>query len=321
MVGRPAGAVVRSACGRQTLSLQHVRRAVRTMERFVNRDMHMAVTHRFQDMTWPEVNDAVERGVIPLLPVGTVEQHGHHLPVKIDNWTSTEICEEAAKRSDGRITVMPSVSYGYTSHVMDFPGTITIHHETFIRYVLDILKSLACQGFKKIIMVNGHGSNMNPLELAARRAMVETDAWVGIGAWWHFMAADPEFMSTWRESEVPGGCAHAGEAETSLALFFDDDMVKMDLAKDQITWTNQQKSKYHWNDLWATGPVRMDGWTSTYTTDGTQGQPTLATAEKGRRIFEESVNNIVEFAGEFAAREMPARVDHHGSPPTVPLPG
>ena len=281
----------------------------------------MAVTHRFQDMTWPEVNEAVTRGVIPLLPVGTVEQHGHHLPVKIDNWTSTEICEEAAKRSNGRIMVMPSVSYGYTSHVMDFPGTVTIHHETFIRYVVDILKSLAYQGFKKIIMVNGHGSNINPLELAARRAMLESDAWVGIGGWWHFMAADPDFMSTWRESEFPGGCAHAGEAETSLALYFDPDMVYMDRAKDQITETNQRKSKYHWVDLWATGPVRMDGWTSTYTTDGTQGTPSLATADKGRRIFEESVNNIVEYAEEFAAREMCPRVDHHVTPPTFSPPG
>ena len=203
------------------------------------------------------------------------------------------------------------MSYGYTSHVMDFPGTVTIHHETFIRYVVDILKSLAYQGFKKIIMVNGHGSNINPLELAARRAMLESDAWVGIGGWWHFMAADPDFMSTWRESDFPGGCAHAGEAETSLALFFDPDMVYMDRAKDQVTETNQRKSKYHWVDLWASGPVRMDGWTSTYTTDGTQGTPSLATADKGRRIFEESVNNIVEYAEEFATREMCPRVDHH----------
>ena len=201
----------------------------------------MAITYRFHDMTWPEVKKAVELGVIPLLPVGTVEQHGHHLPIKVDNWTSTEIGEEVAKRSNGRVMVMPSVSYGYTSHVMDFPGTVTIHHETFIRYVVDILKSLAYQGFKKIIVLNGHGSNVNPLELAARRTMLETDAWVSFGTWWHFTAADPEFMSTWRESEMPGGCGHAGEAETSLALFLDADLVKMDLAKDQITETNRRK--------------------------------------------------------------------------------
>ena len=82
---------------------------------------------RFEDLTWPEVNDAVEAGRIPVLPVGTIEQHGPHLPLKIDRWTSTSIVDEAARRSNGLLLAMPPVSYGYTSHVMDFPGSMTIH--------------------------------------------------------------------------------------------------------------------------------------------------------------------------------------------------
>lgn len=67
-----------------------------------------------------------------------------------------------------KVLVLPTIAYGYTGHVMDFPGTINTHWETFIKQVLDVTKSLAYHGFKKIILLNGHGSNMPNLDLAAR---------------------------------------------------------------------------------------------------------------------------------------------------------
>ena len=276
---------------------------------------------RYEDLTWPEVNEAVEVGRIPILPVGAIEQHGPHLPLKIDRWESTSIAEEAARRSPARLLVMPPVAYGYASHVMDFPGTITIHHETFIRYVVDIVKSLAFHGFKRIMILNGHGSNQNPLELAGRRAMLETDAWVGMASWWNMTQADPGFMDKWRESAFPGGCAHAGEAETSVALHLDKDSVRMDLAENCEIDMNLQKSKFHWIDLFASGPVKMDSWTSTYADIGTMGEAADATAEKGEMLFEEAVSNVIEFAEEFAARKFLPRTDHHSTPPTIPPPG
>ena len=72
--------------------------------------------------------------------------------------------------------VLPIVAYGYTGHVMDFPGTINNDFEHFMHHVLDITKSLAYHGFKKIILLNGHGSNMPNLDLVARRTNLETDA-------------------------------------------------------------------------------------------------------------------------------------------------
>ena len=281
----------------------------------------MLTNYRFEDMTWPEVNAAVEAGKIPVIPIGTTEQHGPHLPLKIDRWTSTSICDEAAKRAPNRLTVLPPIAYGYTSHVMDFPGTITIHHETFIRYVVDVLKSLAYHGFKKIIMINGHGSNQNPLEIAGRRAMRESDAWGAMAGWWFLSDANSGFQDTWRDSPFPGGAAHAGEMETALALHLDPDAVKMDLAVDQVIDHNKQESKYHWVDLFAAGPIRMDSWTSTYTPDGTMGNPSMATADKGKAVFEETVTNLIEFAEEFADREFLPRTDHHQSPPTMDPPG
>ncbi|MBI4220074.1 MAG: creatininase family protein [Chloroflexi bacterium] len=281
----------------------------------------MAFTSRFEDLTWPEVNEAVSRVMIPVLPVGTMEQHGPHLPIKMDRWTATEVVNEAARRHPERLLAMPPVAYGYTTHVMDFPGSITINHETFIRYMVDILKSLAYHGFRRIIIVNGHGSNVPPLDLAARRAILESDAMVAMTSWWSLTAANPQYMKKWRKSHFPGGCAHACEAETSMALHLDRSLVQMDKAKDTEIEINAVKSKYHWVDLWAAGPVQVTGWTSTYTENGTAGEPTLATKAKGRKLFEEAVKNLIEFSEEFVSRKYRPRTDHHLTKPTMQVPG
>src|SRR3990172_4707223 len=130
--------------------------------------------YRYEDLTWPEVNDAVEAGKIPVLPVGSIEQHGPHLPLKTDWLCATAVCEEAVKQNQDLLLLMPTVFYGYTRHVMDFPGTINIQYNHFTEYCLDITKSLAYHGFKKMILVNGHGSNGPLAEMVGRRTNLET---------------------------------------------------------------------------------------------------------------------------------------------------
>ena len=102
--------------------------------------------YQFDELTWPEVNEAVEMGKIPIIPTGAVEQHGHHLPLKVDHLCANAVATEAARLKAEFALVLPPVSYGYVHHVMDFPGSINIHHEHFIQYVLGITKSLAYHG-------------------------------------------------------------------------------------------------------------------------------------------------------------------------------
>ena len=128
-----------------------------------------ATEYRYEKLTWPEINDAVEMGKVCVVPCGSVEQHGPHLPLDVDIVCPQGIAYGAGKEVPDRLLVLPPVWWGYTAHVMDFPGTVNTHYETFIRLVLDITKSLAYHGFKKIILLNGHGSNMPNLDLAARR--------------------------------------------------------------------------------------------------------------------------------------------------------
>tara|TARA_B100001971_G_C18037076_1_gene455612 strand:- start:178 stop:828 length:651 start_codon:yes stop_codon:yes gene_type:complete len=216
---------------------------------------------------------------------------------------------------------MPAVAYGYTTHVMDFPGSVTIHPETFIRYIVDILKSLAYHGFSRIIVINGHGSNIPPLDLACRRVNMETDANVALTSWWGLTVTDPEFMETWRESQIPGGCAHSGEAETSVALHLDRSLIQMDKALKEEIKFHEHSSPYQWVDLWSAGPVSVTSWTSEYTDSGICGDAVLATPEKGKVLFNEAVKNLIEWSNEFYSREVMTRKDHHTVQPLSDLPG
>ncbi len=95
-----------------------------------------ATEYRYQKLTWPEINEAVQMEKICILPCGAVEQHGDHLPLDVDLMCPGSIAEGCGQALPEKVLVLPIVAYGYTGHVMDFPGTINTHYETFIKQVL-----------------------------------------------------------------------------------------------------------------------------------------------------------------------------------------
>ena len=95
----------------------------------------------------------------------------------------------------------------------------------------------------------------------------------------------------------------------------------MTQAENHLTWTNRQKSKFEYTDLFGSGPVSISTWTSTYTDKGICGAAAMATKEKGEIIFDEAVGNLIEWADEFHARQYQPRVDHHTRTPTTEVPG
>lgn len=276
--------------------------------------------HRYEKLTWEEIVDAIAARKIPIVPTGAVEQHGPHLPLDVDMLLSTSVALEAGRRNPGKILVLPSVSYGYTGHVMDFPGTINIHYSHFIEHVLDICKSLAYHGFKKMLLLNGHGSNMPNLDLVARRCNLETDAECGYAGWWSFLRADPKFLPGWRESAFPGGIAHACELETSMYLHIAPEDVRKDKIRNGQISFNEDKSKFRYVDLYGSGPVEVTSWTASYSDSGVLGEAELATAEKGKAAFEEAVTRLCEFIDEWYDKPAPTRKENHAQEPTMPMP-
>ena len=276
--------------------------------------------YRYEKLTWPEINDAVDLGKVCIVPCGAVEQHGHHLPLDVDLVCPTGIANGAGKLIPDKMLVLPIVAYGYTGHVMDFPGTINSHYTHFMEHVLDITKSLAYHGFKKIMLLNGHGSNMPNLDLVARRTCLETDAECVRTGWWQLLSVDKEFLPSWRESKFPGGCAHAGELETSLYMYLDGDNVRTDKIKNGTISFNEEDSPFHYVDLLEQGPATVVSWTSSYSESGVLGEAELASAEKGKRAYDEAVKQLVRFVSWFKDRPKDERRDFHRHPPTIPTP-
>ena len=279
-----------------------------------------ATEYRYEKLTWPEINDAVDLGKVCLIPCGAVEQHGPHLPLDVDIVCPQGIAYGAGRLVADKLLVLPPIWYGYTGHVVDFPGTINTHYDTFIRGVLDVTKSLAYHGFKKIVLFNGHGSNMPNLDLVARRTNLETDAECLVCAWWNLLTVDKEFLPRWRESKFPGGCSHACELETSLYLYLDGDNVRKDQIEGGTIRFNEENNPFNWVDLFGAGPATAVTWTSSYSDTGVLGAADLATAEKGRVAYDEAVEQLVRFVTWWKDRPKDVRKDFHRRKPTMPTP-
>ncbi len=286
----------------------------------MSQPIRAATEWRYEKLTWPEINEAVALEKVCILPCGSVEQHGPHLPLDVDIVCPQGIAQGAGRTAPGELLVLPTVNYGYMGHVMDFPGTVNVDFEHYIHMMLDLTKSLAFHGFKKVVLLNGHGSNMPNLDLVARRHNLETDGECVLIAWWDLLKTDPAFLPSWRESKFPGGCSHACELETSLYLYLDEENVRKDLIKSEFSSLVTEGSDFLWGDLLGKGPASLISWTSSYSQTGVIGDPEKATREKGQRAYEEAVKQLVRFCTWFRTRPLDPRGDKHTTPPTMPMP-
>lgn len=254
-------------------------------------------------MTWPEIKQAVKEERVAIVPIGTIEDHGLHLPVDTDNMICSEVCEEAAKRIPDKVVLLPLVPYGINEHHFDFPGAIDIPGDCYIRFLLGITRSLAYHGFKRIILINAHGSNKDYVSIAARRTVLESG--VLCVATTPMMLMGNKNIKKIRQSE-PGGISHAGELETAIYLYRYPELVKMDKAKKEY---GLQESEFYGWDKENNSVVFMDWW-SNVSKFGVVGDPTVATAENGKVFFDLAVNQFVKFIGEFKTWKIKERTDH-----------
>lgn len=260
--------------------------------------------HLYRTLTWTEVRERAEQGAVIVIPVAAIEQHGYHLPIDTDNVLVEHVTEEAARRSDGLILTAPMIHYGFNEHNMGFPGTINVRETVFIDFVYDVAHSFVRQGFDRIVYVNGHGSNQMLCNLAARRIVNTTRALAGAVAHW---ALAREAVDQFRESEYPGGMAHACEFETSMYMYLKPELVEKD--KMVPRETPSRLSRFLYDDLFGSGPVHMVNRWSRVTETGVEGDPLLATPEKGKAFAECAISNLVAFAREFRKLEVAPDVD------------
>jgi len=196
-------------------------------------------------MRWPEIDKVLKKPNVVILPIGSTEQHGRHLPVNFDAYCVTYLAEQAARRvteeHDIHVLVAPTIPYGEAEGGPPFekplPGTITISLDTVIKLVENVVHSLVIQGFKNILVLNGHWQNTPPIAVALRKVNIEfKDAGLGLYATNTFLLA-PE---AWAEISKGGreDQGHAGEQETAIALAIEPENVKLGVVyKGSHSWS------------------------------------------------------------------------------------
>jgi creatinine amidohydrolase len=240
---------------------------------------------RWDNLTSPEIATLSKQEAIVLLPVGSTEQHGPHLPVGCDHLMATAMselfAEELYKRGKPCV-VAPSIPVANSTHHMSFSGSMTLSPQTYMQVLLDYCKSIASHGFRKILIVNGHGGNIAPTETALININETLGFPVYFTGYWN---VDKTALSDILETQ--DGMIHACEAETSLMMAINETLV------DPIY---KETKGYAGHCL----KVEDDGILSTFhrmeshTENGVMGNSCAATKEKGEMIVARYVKAMAD---------------------------
>lgn len=256
----------------------------------------------FADKTWPEIEEAQKRNTLIILPVGMMEQHSYHLPVSTDTIIASEVSRMVAERIKDKIPVLvlPAIWTGYHGNaVAKWPGSVRIQPETLIDVTYEVCSSLCKGGFKKIVIINGHGQNPAMLEIVCRKIADNYDV--------NPILTIPTGMigkegANIRKSALGGAGSHAEEIETSLILALKEELVDMSKAHDD---TATYKSKFVAGDMYPEHDVIKSVYWSTFniqkTESGAIGNPKPATKEAGEKFLKLIIDNYVELMEEYYA--------------------
>jgi creatinine amidohydrolase len=226
-------------------------------------------------LTWSEVSDMVNNVDFVIVPIGSTEQHGKHLPLDNDSYTALEISKLVAEKLKEKLKILiaPLIPYGMSEHHMDFPGTITLRVETLINVIEDICISLSRHGFKRILILNGHGGNTAAIRVAVQELNLKYGLNVYALNWW-------DLVSDIFKSIYNTPITHADEGETAVAYALNQRVVKDfmegsgNYGEETILYTSKRMKEY--------------------TSTGSMGHPEKALKEHGEAIVNSVVNRLAD---------------------------
>lgn len=231
-----------------------------------------------------------ENGSVAIVPVGSIEQHGHHLPVATDTLLVDAVAHLGAEAvtDDLPVLVTPPVWSGLSPHHMAFGGTLTLSVETMLAVLEDIAESVLANGFDALLFLNGHGGNMSLLGTSITQ-IGQSHPHAELLGLTYFQLAE-SFVDEIRESGT-GGMGHGGEFETSLMLHLYPDMVRVDEAEG--TYLDDAYDLRR-KDLFKGGPLSVYRPFTAYSDSGAIGDPDLASAEKGREFCDRLKDELAD---------------------------
>ena len=219
----------------------------------------------WEQMRRTEIEAAAKAGAVVIIPVASIEQHAEHLPINTDTNICTTLAISAADAVDDfPVLVLPTVWMGYSPHHMAYPGSITLSYHTFVEVLSEVAACVHTHGFKKILILNGHGGNSAIVSGLRTKLEAEKNVPVIAYTYWELPGVTQE-MKAITETDK-GSIGHSGEMETSLQLYLQPDLVDTDQAQ------------------WAPGAM---------------GDPSSGTREKGERFLNIVVDALIATLKDF----------------------
>ena len=232
----------------------------------------------------PELRALASQNAVVIVPIGSTEQHGPHLPTQVDCLLVGEVARRAATRAYATVPTLitPTIWSGLAEHHMSLGATLSVDFPTFFALVRGICRSLVRHGFRNVLLLNGHGGNIAALTVAVNELAVELDA--PIATTTYFLLAQPEIAKILEQQST---VRHACEAETSMVLALAPELVDMSLAAGAVGPTGREVPE-------VTGTEAALRWRSfkSRTSHGAIGDPRTASAEKGEKMLDAAAEAV-----------------------------
>ncbi|MBI4719785.1 MAG: creatininase family protein [Chitinivibrionia bacterium] len=236
------------------------------------------------DLTWPEASQYFKEVDVALLPVGSIEQHGPHLPLDTDTFDADHLARSVAERcSDPKPVVLPVIPYGVSYYHDDFGGTISIANKTLAQLVYEIGMNVARNGISKLVIINAHGGNDPALNFAAQRINQDAHIFVCVDS------GETSEVDIYSMIDTPND-VHAGEIETSTTLAVRPEVVRTSEIRKFVP-----KFSSRYLDFTSKRSISWHAFTKKISRDGVMGDPTKASAEKGAKMWDIMITHLVEF--------------------------
>ena len=246
---------------------------------------------KFHEMTFPELRRVSRAGTIVLAPIAAVEQHSHHLAVSTDTVLVTGVAEEVERRLPDSVVLLPTLWFGASHHHLRFGATLSASVDVHIDLLCDLLMPLLDDGWQRVLLLNGHGGNIDTMQTALRRLQPRyRDRILAAASYWDLAAAELAALAEGPRKTM----GHACEFETSMMLALRPDLVRRDeIRNDPPREDAALRGLYLAEDM----KQRTD--------HGAVGYSELATAEKGRAFLDAAVERTVEVVETLLKRALP----------------
>ena len=229
---------------------------------------------KLEEMTWMEAEKALREARVVIIPLGAIEAHGPHLPLATDNYIVEKIAEEVAKRVNGLL--LPLIPYGQVWSLSNFPGSLNVSDEHLFNFLVDICLSLHKHGVNNIAFISFHIGNGTVIKKAARYLKDN----YGINVFYFVSSGLSKVRELCESKQWHKSYFHAEEIETSIMLYIKPELV--DMSKAEARYPDKKIFEYYpqkWDELTDIAVI---------------GDPTVATREKGEKMLEIIIKEIVE---------------------------